>query len=143
MPRCFSISIQSEVAWRAALRAFDLVLYVMAEETLLTRGRIFLDWNRLTGGMFGAMIRPWHEVPTALISFGYPYYLYDAPRLTLLYPHPPGLGGEDKVHGRYSITGHGTVLETATIDVANSTNMLGRLRRLILSEEPMALELLG
>ncbi len=62
-------------------RSFDLVLYVMAEETLLTRGRIFLDWNRLTGGMFGAMVRPWHEVPTALISFGYPYYLYDAPRL--------------------------------------------------------------
>jgi beta-N-acetylhexosaminidase len=60
---------------------FDLVLYVMGEETLLTRGRIFLDWNRLTGGMFGAMKRPWHEVPTALISFGYPYYLYDAPRL--------------------------------------------------------------
>lgn len=62
-------------------RQFDLVLYLMAEETLLTRGRIFLDWNRLTGGMFGAMVRPWHEVPTALISFGYPYYLYDAPRL--------------------------------------------------------------
>lgn len=62
-------------------RHFDLVLYVMAEETLLTRGRIFLDWNRLTGGMHGAMARHWHEVPTALISFGYPYYLYDAPRL--------------------------------------------------------------
>ncbi|HLQ17921.1 MAG TPA: glycoside hydrolase family 3 N-terminal domain-containing protein, partial [Tabrizicola sp.] len=62
-------------------RQFDLVLYVMAEETLLTRGRIFLDWNRLTGGMHGAMLRHWHEVPTALISFGYPYYLYDAPRL--------------------------------------------------------------
>ncbi len=62
-------------------RDFDLVLYLMAEETLLTRGRIFLDWNRLTGGMFGAMQRHWHQVPTALISFGYPYYLYDAPRL--------------------------------------------------------------
>jgi beta-N-acetylhexosaminidase len=62
-------------------RDFDLVLFVMAEETLLTRGRIFLDWNRLTGGMFGAMQRHWHEVPTALISFGYPYYLYDAPRM--------------------------------------------------------------
>ena len=68
-------------ATRPDPRQFDLVLYVMAEETLLTRGRIFLDWNRLTGGMFGAMVRPWHEVPTALISFGYPYYLYDAPRL--------------------------------------------------------------
>jgi beta-N-acetylhexosaminidase len=68
-------------ATRPDPRQFDLVLYVMAEETLLTRGRIFLDWNRLTGGMFGAMVRPWHEVPTALVSFGYPYYLYDAPRL--------------------------------------------------------------
>lgn len=62
-------------------RDFDLVLFVMGEETLLTRGRIFLDWNRLTGGMHGAMARHWHEVPTALISFGYPYYLYDAPRM--------------------------------------------------------------
>jgi beta-N-acetylhexosaminidase len=62
-------------------RSFDLVLFLMGEETLLTRGRIFLDWNRLTGGMFGAMQRHWHEVPTALISFGYPYYLYDAPRM--------------------------------------------------------------
>jgi beta-N-acetylhexosaminidase len=62
-------------------RDFDLVLYLMAEETLLTRGRIFLDWNRLTGGMHGAMARHWHQVPTALISFGYPYYLYDAPRM--------------------------------------------------------------
>lgn len=62
-------------------RDFDLVLYAMGEETLLTRGRIFLDWNRLTGGMHGAMARHWHQVPTALISFGYPYYLYDAPRM--------------------------------------------------------------
>ena len=62
-------------------RSFDLVLFLMGEETLLTRGRIFLDWNRLTGGMHGAMQRHWHEVPTALISFGYPYYLYDAPRM--------------------------------------------------------------
>jgi beta-N-acetylhexosaminidase len=60
----------------------DLVLYVMGEETLLTRGRIFLDWARLGGGSFiNAMSRTWHEVPTALLSFGFPYYLYDAPRM--------------------------------------------------------------
>jgi beta-N-acetylhexosaminidase len=76
----FDVTLYDPAA-RPDPRQFDLVLYVMAEETLLTRGRIFLDWNRLTGGMFGAMVRPWHEVPTALISFGYPYYLYDAPRL--------------------------------------------------------------
>lgn len=51
----------------------------MGEETLLTRGRIFLDWARLAGGMRGAMRRVWHDVPTLILSFGYPYYLYDAP----------------------------------------------------------------
>ncbi len=60
-------------------RDFDLVIYLMGEETLLTRGRIFLDWGRLAGGMVGAMKRVWHDVPTILLSFGYPYYLYDAP----------------------------------------------------------------
>ena len=60
---------------------FDLVLYLFAEETLLTRSRIFLDWTRLTGSVFGAMNRFWHDIPTLMVSFGYPYYLYDAPRV--------------------------------------------------------------
>lgn len=60
---------------------FDLVLYLFAEETVLTRSRIFLDWTKLTGSVFGAMQRLWHDVPTLMISFGYPYYLYDAPRV--------------------------------------------------------------
>ena len=60
---------------------WDLVIYATAEETLLTRGRIFLDWSKLTGGFRSAMERRWHEVPTIMISFGYPYMLYDAPRV--------------------------------------------------------------
>ncbi len=39
--------------------------------------------------------------------------LYNAPRMTLLYPHHPGLGYEAAVHARYRITGHATTLETA------------------------------
>ena len=62
--------------------------------------------------------------------------LYRAPRLTLLYPHHPGLGPEDLVDARHRITGHDTILETASIDVSNSNNMLTRLRRLFFSEEP-------
>ena len=62
-------------------REYDLVLYLFGEETLLTRGRIFLDWQKLTGSVFGAMRRYWHDIPTLMISFGYPYYLYDAPRV--------------------------------------------------------------
>ncbi len=60
---------------------FDLVLYLFGEETLLTRGRIFLDWLRLTGHFGTAMQRHWHDIPTAMISFGFPYLLYDAPRV--------------------------------------------------------------
>ena len=61
--------------------SFDLILYLFGEETLLTRGRIFLDWAKLHGNFIGAMQRYWHDIPTAMISFGYPYYLYDAPRV--------------------------------------------------------------
>ncbi|MBR0829920.1 glycoside hydrolase family 3 protein [Bradyrhizobium manausense] len=60
---------------------FDLVLYLLGEETLLTRGRVFLDWARLGGDFVGAMRRYWHDIPTVMISFGYPYHLYDAPRV--------------------------------------------------------------
>ena len=59
----------------------DLLLYLFGEETLLTRGHIFLDWLRLNGDFIGAMQRHWTEIPTAMISFGFPYYLYDAPRV--------------------------------------------------------------
>jgi beta-N-acetylhexosaminidase len=60
---------------------FDLMLFLFGDETLLTRGRIFLDWLGLTGHFGKAMQRHWHDIPTAMISFGYPYMLYDAPRV--------------------------------------------------------------
>lgn len=61
--------------------AFDLILYLFGDETLLTRGHIGIDWAALGGSLPKAMIRPWHTIPTAMISFGYPYLLYDAPRV--------------------------------------------------------------
>lgn len=61
--------------------AFDLVLYAFGEETLLTRNHIFIDWLRLTGHFGKAMQRYWHDIPTLMISFGFPYHLYDAPRV--------------------------------------------------------------
>jgi beta-N-acetylhexosaminidase len=70
-----------EPGMKISPRDFDLVLYLLAEETLLTRSRIFLDWHKLTGSVFGAMARYWHDLPTLMISFGYPYYLHDAPRV--------------------------------------------------------------
>ncbi|AML51749.1 McrC family protein [Falsihalocynthiibacter arcticus] len=61
--------------------------------------------------------------------------LYGAPRLTLLYPHHPGLGSEELVHARHRITGCETILETASIDVANGSNILERLLGLIVAGE--------
>ena len=67
--------------------------------------------------------------------------LYGAPRLTLLYPHHSELGDKEGVHCRYQINRHETVpetqsiLEIATIDVADGENMLDRLRRRIIANE--------
>ena len=64
--------------------------------------------------------------------------LYRAPRLTLLYPHHPGLGATEHIHARHRIIGHATNLEIASIDVANGGNMIDRLRSLLLWSEPAA-----
>ncbi len=60
---------------------FDLLFYAFGDETLLTRSHIFIDWLRLTGHFGKAMQRHWHDIPTVMVSFGFPYLLYDAPRV--------------------------------------------------------------
>jgi beta-N-acetylhexosaminidase len=62
-------------------RNTDLLLYVLAHESLMTAGAIHFDWRRLHGPIWHAMRRYWHELPTALISMGHPYYLNEAPRM--------------------------------------------------------------
>ena len=59
----------------------DLVLYLLAQESLLVRSHIYMDWARLHGHWTLAMKRWWPTLPCVLVSFGHPYYLYDAPRL--------------------------------------------------------------
>jgi beta-N-acetylhexosaminidase len=59
----------------------DLVIYALAVESSLGKSRIFLDWAQLQPGIMNLMNRYWHDIPTMLVSFGHPYYLYDAPRM--------------------------------------------------------------
>jgi len=59
----------------------DLMLYVLAHESLMTSGAIFFDWRKLHGPMWHAMRRTWHDIPHVLVSLGHPYYLHDAPRM--------------------------------------------------------------
>ncbi|OUL93052.1 restriction endonuclease [Paraburkholderia hospita] len=55
-------------------------------------------------------------------------HLYKAPRLTLLYPHHEGLGGNDGIQAQFQITGQQTIIETASVDVANGKDLAARLR---------------
>jgi 5-methylcytosine-specific restriction enzyme subunit McrC len=61
-------------------------------------------------------------------------HLYEAPRLTLLYPHHRGLGETEGIQAQFRITGRATVLETASIDVAVGKDIVSRLMRKILSQ---------
>ena len=78
--RGFEVTVHEPGAFPDPL-PYDLVLYLFGDETIMTRGHIGIDWHGLGGGPAAAMKRTWHDVPTLMISFGYPYMLYDAPRV--------------------------------------------------------------
>jgi 5-methylcytosine-specific restriction enzyme subunit McrC len=68
-------------------------------------------------------------------------HLYKAPRLTLLYPHHEGLCGNEGIQAKFQITGQQTVIETASVDVANGKDLVARLRNalfLTTTEERLA-----
>jgi beta-N-acetylhexosaminidase len=62
-------------------RQFDLIVYVLSQESLLTKSRIYMNWVQLHGSALAAMQRTWFVKLTLLISFGHPFYLFDAPRM--------------------------------------------------------------
>lgn len=57
----------------------DLVLYLIGNEATPTASHIFLDWRKLQGITRSAMARFWNDIPCLMVSFGQPYFLYDAP----------------------------------------------------------------
>jgi beta-N-acetylhexosaminidase len=59
-------------------QAADLLLYVFTQEAALTVSHIGIDWALLHGHFPSSMQRYWHALPTVMISFGHPYFLYDA-----------------------------------------------------------------
>ncbi len=66
-----SLSFKTAVPNPLALAALD---DVQASRSI-ARGEA-----RITGHFGAAMARYWHDIPTLMVSFGYPYYRYDAPR---------------------------------------------------------------
>jgi beta-N-acetylhexosaminidase len=60
----------------------DLLLYLVGQEATPAISHIYLDFMKLHGGSRHAMIQFNREIPTLLVSFGQPYYLYDAPNMS-------------------------------------------------------------
>jgi beta-N-acetylhexosaminidase len=60
----------------------DLLLYLVGQEATPAISHIYLDFIKLHGGSRHAMIQFNREIPTLLVSFGQPYYLYDAPNMS-------------------------------------------------------------
>lgn len=88
----------------------DLILYLVGQEATPGLGEIHLNFARLHGGPRKAMAQFNKEVPTILISFGQPYFLYDAPNygtcINAYCPLPAQqLALVDRLLGRESFTG--------------------------------------
>ena len=60
----------------------DLLLYLVGQEATPAISHIYLDFTKLHGGSRLAMVQFNCEIPTLLVSFGQPYYLYDAPNMS-------------------------------------------------------------
>lgn len=60
----------------------DLLLYLVGQEATPAISHIYLDFTKLHGGSRLAMVQFNREIPTLLVSFGQPYYLYDAPNMS-------------------------------------------------------------
>lgn len=60
----------------------DLILYLIGQEATPALSHIFLDFAKLHASPRNGMIQFNREIPTLLVSFGQPYYLYDAPNFT-------------------------------------------------------------
>lgn len=63
---------------------FDALLYVLGDEGLLIREHLHIDWPALHGGPLRAMERHWPTLPTAVVSFGTPYYAPEIPHCKTL-----------------------------------------------------------
>jgi beta-N-acetylhexosaminidase len=58
---------------------FDAALYILADEGMSGKYQLSPRWDALHGAFPAGLERLWHILPTAILSLGSPYHLYDAP----------------------------------------------------------------
>lgn len=133
----FSVSLQGGRLFCLSIEDNDRGLFQTKPDIVIRRAGqvthiIDTKWKRISSRMDD----PKQGVSQADVYQMMAYaQLYHAPRLTLLYPHHLGLGPQDAVHARHRITGHDTILETASLDVARGENILDRIRNLVLGDD--------
>jgi beta-N-acetylhexosaminidase len=77
---------------------FDAALYVVGDEAGSAKPRLDMPWAQLHGPFPASMTRLWNKLPTAIISFGTPYYLHDAPECrTLINAYSPTVSSQQAV----------------------------------------------
>jgi beta-N-acetylhexosaminidase len=93
---------------------FDAALYVIGDEAGSAKPRLDMPWAQLHGPFPASMTRLWNKIPTAIISFGTPYYLHDAPECrTLINAYSPTVSSQravvDALVGRIPFKGSSPV----------------------------------
>ncbi|KKB79712.1 McrBC 5-methylcytosine restriction system component [Devosia soli] len=58
-------------------------------------------------------------------------HVYKSPILTLLYPHHDGLADREGIQAQFKVTGHDTVLQTASVDVGTTEGIIERLQQIV------------
>lgn len=61
------------------LTGYDAALYILADEGMSGKYQLSPRWDALHGAFPAGLERLWHLLPTAILSLGTPYHLYDAP----------------------------------------------------------------
>lgn len=139
----FSVALQGGRLFCLAEETIERKLFQTRPDILISRAGkvthvIDTKWKRISSRIDDAKQGVSQADVYQMMAYA---QLYRAPRLTLLYPHHPGLGDEELVHARYRITGLETILETASIDVGNGEKILDRIRRLLVGTETVVEEL--
>ena len=129
----FQVSLQGGRLYCLTETETERGLFQTKPDILIRRGSdvihvIDTKWKRLSSRMDDAKQGVSQADVYQMMAYG---QLYRTQRLTLLYPHHSGLGGVDGVHARHRITERDVYLETASLNVADGQEVLGRLHRLL------------
>jgi beta-N-acetylhexosaminidase len=94
---------------------FDVAFYVIGDEAGSAKPRLDMPWAQLHGPFPVSMTRLWSKLPTAIISFGTPYYLHDAPECrTMINAYSPAVPSQravvDALMGRSPFKGRSPVI---------------------------------